>query len=352
VVGIGTNFTSFQPGWFIEVGGKVTAIASITDDTRLTLGTAYRGSTLTNAPTCIQPTFTGCHFRNLFVVASAAPAFIFRAVRNGTISNIGSDSCVQTLYMHDCSDINVSSVVSMNSFSTGIEISDSNSIAVSVVSCANSVGHGLHISDDCKSLTVTALTCENNGGMGIFLESVTAITIHQGIFRGNGAGGAHAGPAALKATFSNCDAGQNGGYGFWINNSNQATISSSHANENASHGIYVDGLTAAQIMSTTANSNSGSGIVFDDVANAVANGNITCDNTGDGIVLTEACSYGILTNNVSRGNASGRAMVVGPSVSNVLMTHNLVEGIIEVDPAATAAGVNASGNNVSPTAPP
>lgn len=290
ILGAGTAFTTLTgvgTTAFILVNGIFRQVASVADNTNLTLSEDYEGTTTAGLAYVAQTMHTGIGIHNLTVTGGTSNGIFLRAVRLGELSS------VLVIEASGASPL------------ANIQINDSGNCTLTNVESSDCTGRGLNF-DRSFSCAVQSLNCHNNDNHGVFLDNGT-----------------------IGVLFDSCILTANALSGIRVENSLSSNIEivDSIVSHNRSVGIDVSSTAGIVLVDTcTVENNTSFGIDFDGLDNTVTNSNIR-DNTGSGVT---AGDNGVITGNLISGNGSNGISLNGDTscaVTGNRIVNNTTDGI-------------------------
>jgi len=352
VTGVGTSFTSLLPGDYILLGDSFAEIASITNNTSLTLVAPYRGRAIAGQAMRGQSMITGagvqdmvfvqapssgivctqafrCFFRTVAVQfcgsAAVDPGWLLSGCGSIVLQTCSAENCGERgVRALSCANLFYLGSVFKNNASHGVEydttratvmdgcISTQNgadgifvvnqSQRVQLTDCIVSYndGAGIDTSPSSFSSVISNSTIRANGGAGIDFDG-SADIVDGCLIEDNGGDGIEAGDDGVV---SDCNIINNGGEGISMQQDMNCAVTSSVIRDNVSHGILAGA--DSTITGNTIADNGGDGINLPNVADDCV---VTCNrclgNTGYGIQIANNAARATVMGNNFRGNTAG-----------------------------------------------
>ena len=259
VVGTGTTFTNLSAGKFILLGTNYYRIASITDDTNLTLERTYRGRTITNSNVLAHGMISGFRLHNFIITGSSSSGLFGRGLWHFVIDSVACVLNAQNFNFSYCGDGGLKHLICDSSFSTGFTIDNCTSMNLTTADVFNCMSNGIEIKGNSVSIILNACESSNNTGNGFQIKGTST-----------------------NVNLSDCVARHNNGYGMSVGASTETIMSNDMiAKANESGGIFMDG-TLNEIEGGCVCHNGGTGLIMNASDSAVAGG-FYIGNNGDGI---------------------------------------------------------------------
>lgn len=350
VVGVGTSFTSLLPGDWIRVGANWYQILSITDDTNLTLTVTYRGVTLSGDTFKAQSMVAGATIENIVGIGvGGSSGLIMQQVIRAVVARsfmfkCGVAATSPGVLIKDCAQSLITEFFCQSSFQNGIEVLDSDVIAIVGSGGFANDGHGLSVTGSRDTVSEVCAFMQNSGdGVNIGADSDRVSVFDAELIENNG-NGVFSSNSSLAALFSSCMIDGNGVSGVDFDGSNNAvsdcvirrnggrgisagdngTITNCHVFENGAIGIDGTNDSNLSVSNNNVHDNVSDGIVAGQ-SNANVNGNRVRDNGGDGIELRAGADDSVANGNVVTGNG-GVGLEIRNGCSNAVVDGNRSSG--------------------------
>jgi hypothetical protein len=264
IVGVGTSFTNLASGKYILLGTNYFEIASVEDDTNLTLVDAYVGKTITGINYIAQSMDTGTHMTNIFIVGSAVAGLYMRGQRHFFIDSIAVKSCGIGFEIVDCGDSSSRQMISESCGSTGVIINTCVSMSFSVIDGKNHPANGLQLIGNNASMVFANCELTSCGGRGLSIEGNTSdIALTNCVLKYNASDGVYMGSECDTITLTNTVMCNNGGMGGNLLG-RDVKLTSGCSCENSGIGIFVGGAATSIIGVTVRENTDGIRVSADD----------------------------------------------------------------------------------------
>ncbi len=354
VTGSGTTFTNLNPvgsNTYIIIEQNAYLVSSVTDNTNLTLGTTFKGNTVSGGSYIAQQMKSHITMENFTVINSTIAGLRLRALRHSSFNDIVSRGCTPGIEMDECVNTNLSNIIAQNSAGHGFHITNdtsdtftscqsfnssldgfrvdgaSKNIMFNGIQGSNNLQNGLYIngtstnigvSEECifnnnklkgidiisgtGTVTIAGVHCVNNDLDGIDFDG-TDNTVQGCVCSSNGRYGIRAGDNG-SIIGNQCDS--NGDSGIRMNVDSQCTVVGNRSTNNTLHGIYMDE-NRNTVGSNFCSGNAGDGIHITLGDENHVHDNISYNNTGWGIrILDAGATNNRIINNHVFSNTAGQ----------------------------------------------
>lgn len=340
IVGTGTTFTNLSPGNFISLGTNFYTIASITDDTHLTLADVYVGAAITDSAYCAQPMNTAVRIAQLSVTGSSTYGIRLRGVRHGSMYAVGVANCNPCVEYDHCSDMAVLAVIPQYSAGVGMYIKDSISMSMNIVNAFNNTSHGIEISGKSVNVVLNSGACENNNGCGVnILSPSSLVNMTDCIAKNNNSHGIQIATGVTCCTINNTEIVSNNGMG--LNSAAiNSVVSASTIGQNTSHGMSIGLNTIADGNKILYNGGHGVNVTGDYVK---VSDSIIGNNTSNGVNVS--ANYVVINGNTITNNLNG---VYANNSTNCVVTGNTFKDDVDTGLELDGTSVDAviTGNTI------
>jgi len=348
VVGSGTTFTNLSPGDFIAIGGTFYQIASITDNTHLTVAGTYEGLTISGQAMLGTSAVTSANIDNITLSGATGNALLVRGAISCIFRRMEIQGCNVGVVVEDSGSAAFSDI-GVVQCGVGITYSNCRSVSFSGLVSGN-VGNGIVVGSGCNTVAISSTNACNNGSNGILVQSGAVSTlISHCVLNYNDAEGIETAIGSNSTIISSCVSSNNGGVGI-DTDGEEDVISMCTIENNVGEGIWTgeDSL----VTSCHIASNGGSGIECTVDTNSLISNNHIHGNGSHGIYVTaDANSTNILiaSNRILNNTGDGIRIASGANTNNCYLADNLVTGHttnINNGNSTTVRSVQAAGNPV------
>jgi parallel beta-helix repeat protein len=324
VTGSGTAWlANAAAGEYIMLMGDWYKIASVDNDTQLTLVETYYGRTLASTYYRIARMLENIRLENLTVRNfnfAGWCAILWEYVLNSQLVNCSADN--NFWYgmglgpIYHCK-IN-KNFARHNVY--GITLYDSSSNSLYENSCSNNAAYGIDIGSYCQDNCVSGNACNNNDD-GIYVDSAYLNTISGNSCSGNDSAGiwlttdADNNTVSANTCYGNTD-------GIYLSGADFNSLTGNYCSYNANNGIYL--LSNAYANTVTGNScyyNDNDGIRLNAGYYGTVTANSCYDNTTSGIELYSSDDNSV-TANSTRGNGSDGITLTSDADNNSVMANS------------------------------
>lgn len=316
ITGVGTTFNNLAADDYILLGTNYFKIASVTDNTNLTLADTYRGATLSGISYVAQTMYTGIRLHNFIITGSTTTGLHIRGCRHFVIDSVSIKNNSPNVLVEYSGDSAIKHILSETGTGVGLKMDNCVSMALNVVDIYNNTSHGIEVDGDSTSVNLISCDSSNNGGTGICVI-------------GN----------SRDINLTDCAVKYNKGNGLiTASTTHSIMVDSTCIRGNASKGLTVDGGDHT-ITGNIIEENGDIGLELVSGKCSVV-GNIFDSNT-NGIKVTGNCI--LLSNNHCVNNSLAGIYVVGNDciVTSNMSTSNTHEGLkIETGATDTIASLN------------
>jgi hypothetical protein len=299
IVGTGTTFTNLSNGDFIALGTNYFEIASISDNTNLTLVDMYVGADMLNVSYTAQTMATGTHMSNILIIGSTVAGLYIRGQRHYFIDSVAVKSCGAGFEIVDCGDSSARQLISETCGSDGIIINGCISMAFSVIDVYNHPGDGIKLLGNNTSIVFTQCESTSCGGNGINIGGISEdIKLVNVIQKFNHVGGIYVGTNCESISVSNAVMSYNSGIGINMVGTN-LKLSNSRVCDNLGIGINITGNNSTCIDVTTNGNTDGIRVNANDCIISLCH---STNNSLDGLHIVTGSTDTIATYNNLKGN--------------------------------------------------
>lgn len=336
VTGSGTTFTNLAADDRIRVNGVFYEIASITDNTNLTLKNAFRGVTQSGLSYIAQTMHAGMAITNLLIANGTAEAIFIRGVIHGIVRECFITNCgANSLSFVDSSECVIMATVVENSAGDGMYFDRCSFLHMSGGGAKGCISDGLCILNT-SDLLLDSILMVHNGGNGTFVTGATSTRneITDSIFTHNSLEGFETAAGAGSVTLGSCHLTYNGGFGIDFDGVDNI-VTGCVISSNKGGGVQAGD--ANVITSNQINNNTGVGINMNGDTDCTISGNVIDGNTTNGIAFTSSSSNNTITGNVIINNGTDGIDFETTS------TNNMVAGNVILN--NTTTGIDGRGDN-------
>lgn len=343
VTGVGTNFTALVAGDHILLGDVFNQIASITDDTNLTLTATYEGQAISGQNMVGQSMLTAAGMENIVVVQAPGTAITLTQTLRCFFQAVAVQACatgggVPGWLITDSSGVVFRTCAAEENRDVGVRAITSTGLFFIGSFFKNNVSHGGEF-NSCRAVIMDGTISTQNGGDGIFVVNQSErIQLLDCVISYNDLVGVDTSPGSRSSIIANstvayngqaginfdgaadivegCLVNDNGGDG--ISAGDDGVISDCNILNNGGYGITMQQDQDCAVTSNVIRDNTLDGILAG--ADSTITGNAIHSNGGDGINLTNAADDCVVTCNRVSGNggngitiaaAGRRATVIG-----------------------------------------
>ena len=331
IVGTGTTFTNLSVGDTIMIGQLPYTIATITDNTNLTINESYNGTTVSGITYMAGKFLETAIFINFTITNSTVDPCTGGAICANAIQQFVLQNMVVTGFVDNVCVISSIMVIIQNTLtktSTGAGLIFTDIFNGLLVACgfANNTGNGLTIngtSPGSTGIIVDECVFTNNGSNGVQISNdATIINFTNSQIQFNSVNGVRSDPSSSRVIVDQCNVNDNGnGINFDgnLNIVNGCVISS-----NTGFGIKVgdEGL----IVGNNISNNTSFGIDMQSDINNTVTGNIIHDNSDSGIRISGNTSLNTITGNTIFSNTNSGINMTGSGGGNNTVSGNVIRG--------------------------
>lgn len=343
VTGSGTTFTNLSVGDYISVCSTFYEIASITDDTNLTLVDTYQGNTLSGVSYVAQTMVSGITIENLVIAGSSGAGLFLRGAIGTTVVNTAIQSCATNVEIEACGHTQLKNISTRNSTGDGIEIDGSMTVYLVSVLSVNNGSNGLNIIGGSDTIVADACHFTSNGSNGVNVTAASQnVAISDSFVTCNTAKGINTDTGTLRCVLEACTVSQNGDDGIDFDGSNDL-VSDCVITNNGGEGIQAgdDG----SIVSNSISGNALNGVFLDFDTNTLVVGNVIHNNTGHGVSLNQASDCIVASNTIFDNTGNGIDIPATGSDNNTLANNRVTGHTTDINDLAstTIYGISAVG---------
>lgn len=326
VVGTGTTFTNLSVGDQIEIGSSYFEIATITDNTNLTIIKPWRGPATSGLPMLGQTMYRNVRIANIRILNSAIQGLFVRAILGLKLDSVNVFNCTgNNIEMRNNYGANVEHCISKNSLANGFYLNGCHEAGFDGYCHGdNNDGKGIHIDGNCDDVKVSSSSFTSNGGDGVSVNGTSHnCSILGCVASYNGGKGFDTTSGTSATCIVSCVVEHNAGYGIdWDGSDNSisscivsdnggglqggdgGTIVGNHVESNNGIGINLaDGDDDNSVTGNHIVNNTGDGIRID-CDDCLFVGNVVSTNGGDGISILAGANNNRFSNNITSGNTS------------------------------------------------
>jgi len=331
VVGIGTTFTNLSPGDYIQLKSNHFEIASIADDTNLTISTVNNSGDISGQALLAQSLYSSIIISNLRIANSSISGIYIRGADRIIISNIGITLCNIAIEIVSSYNINIISAVCITNVTDGISLTNTFGCAIGPCSSTNNGDNGIVIAGNSETVVVTNCYIGQNtvngievtgtsnqiqlnlcdieyNNYGILSNSGTQkIQILGCTIKNNTLSGAFL--SNSKTLLSSCDINNNNDAGVKLNNN--ATIIGNIFSENTGAGIHILSTTEYCVISGNKSDNNTDDGILIEGNNSIVSGNVCTNNGNYGIHIVAGTLDCKISGNILDGNTGGHYLNEG-----------------------------------------
>src|SRR6185295_19947124 len=173
VVGTSTTFTNLSPGDCILIANNTYIIATITDDSNLTLLNNYNGQTESGLSYRALTMQAYNRIVNLTIRNSTTAGVALSGCRRFRVEELSIDTCSPNMVLNDCAEGFMRYIFSEFSDGVGINLNGVETTTLSSMYATSNVSHGLTCVGKCANLLFHDVDCSSNGGNGIYVNADT-----------------------------------------------------------------------------------------------------------------------------------------------------------------------------------
>jgi parallel beta-helix repeat protein len=351
ITGTGTTFTNLSAGDYILVDTVFRLIASITNDTSLELDTTYEGNPLTGRDYVAQTMLGGVVIQNLIItsVAGIKNGMYMRACNRFLIDTVLIQEINNTnIYIENCGDSGLTNVVSMDSTTYGINMTNSHSCILESCAFNNNNNNGVQIEGASQNITLDGCKISINNNNGIEVDGNSSeVSITDSMIMQNDNKGVNVTPGSTSVIINSCTILRNGNHGAdfdgsqnsvndcvisdnggdGISGGDKGIVVSCHIFNNTGSGISLTGDIDAVVTGNNIRSNGAHGIHSNKQRSIISSNQIS-NNTSNGIFFELGADESIINDNIIRGNVFGISAVTNDTViSDNIIRDNSDDGV-------------------------
>jgi hypothetical protein len=299
IIGAGTSFTNINDGDFIALGTNYFEIASIEDDTHLTLVDMYVGGHMVDVSYIAQKMDTGTHMSNILIVGSTTTGLYLRGQRHYFLDSVAVKACGNGTEIVDCGDSSARQLITESCGANGVIIDNCRSLAFSVIDSYNHPGNGIMMIGNNISIAMAQCELTSCGTRGMSIGGTTEdVAITNTILKFNDSDGLYVGTGCSNIAVSNAVMCKNGGMGARIDGKD-IKISSGCSCENGDVGILINGNDSNCVNVTVRSNTDGIRVSAND---CIVTGNRVADNSLDGLHIEAGATDTLAHYNNLKGN--------------------------------------------------
>ena len=327
VTGAGTTFTTSAAGNWILIQGRWYEIASITDNTNLTLVETFQESNISGYASEIMLFREDVGLRNLTILAP---------VNNFTVDGL-NDNGITFKY---CKNVTTENVRVEEAEAISIAYITIENLRARNMESARSTGTGFQF-QVLSNPEIDNIKALDGAGIGINILATVGGNISNLTVRGNATRGIFIQTGSTDNNFSNLESHYNDGVGLEIaNDSHRNSIVNYVSVDNASDGGYILG-NDNKIIGGIANGNDGDGVDIRGSRNTV-NAVSLLSNAGYGVNIGDAAAdANLIIGNQFSGNVTGTVNDVG--TNTVIVGNQPSSGITGAFVGGSASRATAAG---------